>query len=85
MAALCAVSHYLNWGALPWMSRWLDEQYVTMSAAAMLAVLGCWWIFTRNASDVVVPEEPAPLLLQPALAGVAAPVTQEKKGKKKKR
>lgn len=89
LAALCAVSHYLNWGYLPWMSHWLDEQYVTMSLAALLAVLGIWWLFTRQAADAVAPEEPEPVVLLPAglvPAGPAAPPPQQtKKEKRKKR
>lgn len=89
MAALCAVSHYLNWGPLPWMSHWLDEQYVTMSVAALLAVVGVWWIFTKSASDAVAPEEPEPVVLfgTPALAAAAptsAAVAKKEKKKKKR-
>lgn len=83
LMALCAVSHYLNWGPLPWMSHWLDEQYVTMSAAALFAVFGAWWLFTKEASEVVVPDEPAPLLLQPAMAGGPAPASKKDKKKRK--
>lgn len=83
LVSLCAVSHYLNWGPLPWMSRWLDEQYVTMSVAALLAVAGVWWVFTKNAADVVVPAEGPPMLLEPAVAAASAPV--QKKQKKHKR
>ncbi|MFO0593932.1 MAG: hypothetical protein U0228_01475 [Myxococcaceae bacterium] len=57
LVALCAVSHYLNWGPHPWMSHWLDEQYVTMSLAALLAVFAIWWLFTKNSADIVVPDE----------------------------
>ncbi|MBL8914401.1 MAG: hypothetical protein JNM17_27090 [Archangium sp.] len=62
LVALCAVSHWLNWGPNAWMSHWLDEQYVTMSLAALFAVFAIWWSFTRSASDAVAPEEPLPLL-----------------------
>ena len=86
LAALCAVSHYLNWGPLPWMSHWLDEQYVTMSVAALLAVFGVWWIFTKSAADAVAPAEPEPVVLFGAPA-VVAPTTSAalKKDKKQKR
>ncbi len=89
MAALAATSHYLNWGPLPWMSHWLDEQYVTMSVAALLAVVGVWWIFTKSASDAVAPEEPEPVVLfgTPALAaaGASASAPAPKREKKKKK
>ena len=78
LCALAAVSHYLNWGPITWMSHWLDEQYVTMSLAALFAVGGIWWLFTRFAADAVAPAEPPALLLAPA-AVAAVP-----EGKKKK-
>jgi hypothetical protein len=62
LAALCAVSHWLNWGPNAWMSHWLDEQYVTMSLAALFAVFAIWWVFTKNAADAIAPEEPFPLV-----------------------
>ena len=84
LCSLCAVSHYLNWGPLSWMSHWLDEQYVTMSLAALLAVVGVWWVFTRNASDAVAPEEPAPVILGGA-AAIVMPMPQQPSAKKKKK
>ncbi len=86
LCALCAVSHYLNWGPLPWMSHWLDEQYVTMSLAALLAVVGAWWVFTRNAADAVVSEEPEPVLFPRSVAAVsvAQPAVASSKKKKKR-
>ena len=85
ICALCAVSHYLNWGPLPWMSHWLDEQYVTMSLAALLAVFGVWWLFTRNAADAVAPEEPEAMLFAPSGAPVAASAATQHQGKKHKK
>lgn len=92
MAAMCAVSHWLNWGPNAWMSRWLDEQYVTMSLACLFAVFACWWLFTKNAEEVVAPAEPewkglsfGPQLAVaggPAVVDAALPI--EKKRKKKK-
>lgn len=76
LTALCAVSHVLNWGPFAWMSHWLDEQYVTMSAAALLAVVGIWWLFTKYATDAVAPPEDPVLLFEGAPA--------EKPSKKKK-
>ncbi len=84
LGTLCAVSQVLNWGLFPWMSRWLDEQYVTMSAAALLAVVGIWWLFTRYAADAVAPEE-APVQLFGAAATEPAETRREKPGKKKRR
>ncbi|MDP1826932.1 MAG: hypothetical protein Q8L48_26905 [Archangium sp.] len=73
----------LQWRNGTWMSHWLDEQYVTMSAAALLAVIGVWWVFTKFAADAVAPEEPAPVLFgQPA---APAPVASGGAGKKKKK
>ncbi|MFZ5443455.1 MAG: hypothetical protein ACOZQL_25835 [Myxococcota bacterium] len=115
LAALAAVTHYLNWGpenlvsialdrfvdalnwlvhlvaptrSIPWrhhtwMSHWLDEQYVTMSLASLIAVVGIWWLFTRNASDAVVPEEPKAVLFPSAAA--PAPKAEPERKKKKKR
>lgn len=85
LCALCAVSHYLNWGPLPWMSHWLDEQYVTMSAAALLAVIGVWWVFTKFAADAVAPEEPSPVLFGAPLPAPAPPAAAGGGKKKKKR
>ncbi len=62
LASLCAVSHLINWRLFPWMSGWLDEQYVTMSAASVLAVAGIWWLFTKYADDAVAPDE-GPVML----------------------
>lgn len=85
LAALAAVTHYLNWGPATWMSHWLDEQYVTMSLATLFAVGGIWWVFTKFADGAVVPEEPAPQLF-PALAPAPAPVGKEaREGKKRKK
>lgn len=86
MAALCAVSHYLNWGPLPWMSHWLDEQYVTMSVAALLAVGASWWVFTEHAAGVVVPAEGPVRLLddgwgRPAPSAAATEASPKKKRK----
>ena len=67
------MSLYLNWGPLPWMSRWLDEQYVTMSLAALFAVGGIWWLFTRFADGAVAPAEPPALLFAGGPAKGAAP------------
>ncbi len=72
LCILAGVSLYLNWGPLPWMSRWLDEQYVTMSLAALFAVGGIWWLFTRFADGAVAPAEPPALLLSGGPAKVAA-------------
>jgi hypothetical protein len=74
-ALLCLLSMtslYLNWGPLPWMSRWLDEQYVTMSLAAIFAVGGIWWLFTRWADGAAAPPEPKPLLLREPLGAATA-------------
>ncbi|MFT3707080.1 MAG: hypothetical protein QM817_05365 [Archangium sp.] len=94
LAALCAVSHWLNWGPNAWMSHWLDEQYVTMSLAALFAVFAVWWVFTKNASDAIAPEEPEPLVFnttptpQLAVAGGGTLSTDDDRGgggKKKKK
>ena len=82
LVTLAALSHYLNWGPLPWMSHWLDEQYVTMSVAALFAVIGIWWLFTKLAANAVAPEEPAMVLFAPSPAPV--PVSPSKKNKKKR-
>lgn len=76
LCVLAGVSLYLNWGPLPWMSRWLDEQYVTMSLAALFAVGGIWWLFTRFAEGALVAPEPPPLLF-------AAPPPAKAQGKKR--
>ena len=81
LCSLCAVSHYLNWGPLPWMSHWLDEQYVTMSLAALIAVAGTWWVFTQQAAGAIAPEEPLPeLFAMPMLQ----PQGSDKKPKKQR-
>lgn len=94
LAALCAVSHWLNWGPNAWMSHWLDEQYVTMSLAALFAVFAIWWAFTQRAADAIAPEEPLPLVFsteppaQLAVAGggaVSATGQDDAGGKKNKK
>ncbi len=79
LVALSGVSHYLNWGPAQWMSHWLDEQYVTMSLAALFAVGGCWWVLTRMAATAVAPEEGPALLFATAAPAPAAPVSGKKK------
>lgn len=112
MAALCAVTHFLNWGPVTlistgldnlvfglnwvvhqfndhryiiwrngtWMSHWLDEQYMTMSLAALFAVFGTWWLFTKGAKESVAPDEPLvrPISMLPVVVA-AAPVPKKKK------
>lgn len=92
LVALCAVSHWLNWGPNAWMSHWLDEQYVTMSLAALFAVFAIWWSFTKSAADAVAPEEPLPNLLgsddpppRLAVAGGGSVASNEAGGGKKKK
>lgn len=75
----------LQWRHGTWMSHWLDEQYVTMSAAALLAVIGVWWVFTKFAADAVAPEEPAPMLFGAPLPAPAAPAASGGGKKKKKK
>ncbi len=89
LATLCAVSHLLNWGPFQWMSHWLDEQYVTMSAAALLAVVGIWWVFTRFAADAVAPTEGPVMLLSgdgaAANEKASSPAGEKASGKSKKK
>jgi hypothetical protein len=81
LVALCAVSHYLNWGINNWMSHWLDEQYVTMSLAALFAVAGIWWVFTKYASSAVAPEEPEAQLMPSATLPERARTKRAKKSR----
>jgi hypothetical protein len=85
LAALCAVSHYLNWGPIQWMSHWLDEQYVTMSLAALFAVGGIWWVFTKMAARSVAPEEPAFSLVHSVVPSASSNAWVASVAKKKKR
>ena len=89
LATLCAVSHLLNWGPFQWMSHWLDEQYVTMSAAALLAVVGIWWVFTKFATDAVAPTEGPVMLLSGDVAAAnekaSSPAGEKASGKSKKK
>ncbi len=85
MALMCAVSHLLNWGPFDWMSRWLDEQYVTMSATCLLAVFGVWWVFTKYAKDAVAPVEGPVMLLAGDMEKASSPRGEKASGKSKKK
>lgn len=70
LAGLSMLTLFVNWHPLPWMSGWLDEQYVTMSLATLFAVGGIAWLFTRWGVEAAIAPEPEPAVL---FAGAPAP------------
>lgn len=44
----CAITQFIARAPLPWMSRWLDEQYTAMSVAALAAFGAVMWLFTHD-------------------------------------
>jgi hypothetical protein len=81
ISALCATSLFLEWHSLAGMSGWLDEQYVSMSLAALFAIVGVWWSFTRWGAARAF--EPEPELVMATAS--PAPSAPEPKSRKKKR
>lgn len=59
ITALAAVTLFINFAPLSFMSHELDEQYVGMSVASLLAVVGIWWCFTKWGSANCLEVEPA--------------------------
>jgi hypothetical protein len=49
LLALTAFTQFLAWAPLPWMSRWLDEQYTGMSAAMIAVFVAVVALFARPA------------------------------------
>jgi hypothetical protein len=62
LAVLSMTSHFINWGPMQWMSHSLDEQYVAMSWAVILAVGFIWFLFTPRGQESVIEAE-APIEL----------------------
>ncbi len=83
IAALAAVTLFINFAPLPFMSRELDEQYVAMTVASLLAVTGIWWCFTKWGS--VNCAEPEPPVAPETFAWSAPPAVAEGPKKKRKR
>jgi hypothetical protein len=82
IAALAAVTLFINFAPLKFMSHELDEQYVAMSVASLLAVTGMWWCFTKWGSVNCVEVEAA--VSPEAFARVvkAPPKTRKREGRK---
>lgn len=59
LLALCAVSQFIGLAPIPSMSKWEDEQYTAMSLAALFAVAGTAWVFTRWSRHDNVEPDPA--------------------------
>lgn len=90
IAALAMLTLFINWHPLPWMSGWLDEQYVVMSLATLLAVGGIAWLFTKWGAEAAIAPEAEPQVLFAAAGGAPASpppsrAAEPKKDKKKKK
>lgn len=87
IAGLSMLTLFVNWHPLPWMSGWLDEQYVTMSLATLFAVGGIAWLFTKWGVEAAIAPEPEPaVIFGGAPAGpVAAAAPDAKRDRKKKK
>ena len=82
LSALCLVTLFIEFAPLPGMSKGLDEQYVAMSVATLIAVVGTWWTFTNWGQEGTLPMEPEPDVF-PKQAALAANAPAPKKGKKR--
>ncbi len=58
VTALAFVTLLIEVGGFSGQSHHLDEQYVVMSAASVLAVVAVWWLFTRWGRQIELPPEP---------------------------
>lgn len=93
LSALAAATLFVEFHPLPGMSVWLDEQYVTMSVVSVLAVVACWFAFTKWGQEAVADPEPAPEGILPPLHGLAAatsattsaPVSEAPTGRSKRK
>lgn len=90
LCAMAAMTEFIHLGPIPGMSGWEDEQYVGMSVAALLAMGGIWWLFTRWGSQGALPQESEPEIFEGlALAGggtvSASAVPEERKRDRKKK
>jgi hypothetical protein len=64
-AVLSMTTHFINWGPMQWMSHHLDEQYVAMAWANVIAVGFLWFLFTKLGHEASIePEAPAKLSLE---------------------
>ncbi len=83
LSALAATTIIIEFAPLPGMSKWLDEQYVTISFATILAVVAIWVAFTRWGKDGVAEPEPPFELGLAARGGLntARPAPLQKKKK----
>lgn len=84
IAALALVTQFINWHPLPWMSGWLDEQYVSMSLATLFAVAGIAWLFTRAGVEAAIEPEPPPQLFAAAGAAPTREAEPQPAGRRKK-
>ena len=87
LGALAMLTLFINWGPLPWMSHWLDEQYVAMSLASIFAVVGIWWLFTKWGQHAAFAPDPPPALAGGLAIGPASasePKARRKKGRKRR-
>lgn len=88
IAGLSMLTLFVNWHPLPWMSGWLDEQYVTMSLATLFAVGGIAWLFTKWGVEAAIAPEPEPAVIfagAPSPAAAASSATGDGKREKKKK
>ncbi|MBL9038039.1 MAG: hypothetical protein JNG84_05960 [Archangium sp.] len=85
LAALAMVTLFINFRPLAFMSSELDEQYVAMSVASLIAVVSAWWCFTKWGAATSSPEEPPVLpetLALPTAGAVAEPKSVKRKRSK---
>jgi hypothetical protein len=80
ITCLSAVTLLVEMGGFSGQSHQLDEQYVVMSAASVLAVSALWWLFSPWGKRIALPAEPAfSLGLERAAAVVSSPASARKK------
>lgn len=83
MMVLLATSLVIASAAVPGLSGWLDEQYTTMTIAALAACCAVWFLFSKEGEALTLaPEGPVGNLWPVALQ--AAPPAADKKIKKKR-
>ena len=79
MAAMGAVTLFIEFHPIQGMSGWLDEQYVAMSIACLVATAGSWFAFTKWGQDDLEPEGDMVLFDDGATATAGVPANYRKR------
>jgi hypothetical protein len=84
LMVMLATTQIINSAAMPGLSGWLDQQYTTMTIAALAACVAVWFVFTRRGEQLCLVPEPAPQIWPDGLL-LRAPVSERTEKKKKRK